>query len=158
MTVTAVTAGVIANLTKDRASRLCDELQGVPALLEADDIPTTVGDLVLVPPGAERGRRGFEGTLKWELGRAPIARWKPRGFRLFGQSAQLQDSSQAATMVLLLHVMGGLSPEGRAILAGAALFLGHIGSIGEIGLRNHGFIAATAVDQATEAVANAEAE
>jgi hypothetical protein len=106
-----------------------------------------VGDLVLVLPGTERGRKGFEGTLEMKGG-LPVARWKPHGFRLFGR--EVQDYSKTATMAILLHVIGGLSPGGRAILAETARTLGNLGLTGAIGMLNHGSVAMMAVDQAVD--------
>lgn len=155
-TVAAIAAGVIANLPKDLAKRLCSQLADFSAPATQEDIPTRVGDLVLVLPGTERGRKGFEGTLKMK-GDLPVARWKPRGFRLFGR--EVQDYSQTATMAVLLHVIGGLSSNGRAILAETARTLGRLGLAGAIGMLNHGSVAMTAVDQAVdEAVQPSETE
>jgi hypothetical protein len=138
---------VIANLPKDVAERLCIQLADFSAPATQEDIPTRVGDVVLVLPGTERGRKGFEGTFKMK-GDLPIARWKPRGFRLFGR--EVQDYSQTATMAVLLHVIGGLSPDGRAILAETARTLGRLGITGAIRMRNHGSVAMLAVEQAVE--------
>lgn len=147
-TVAALAAGVIANLPKDLAKPLCIQLADFSAPATQEDIPSRVGDLVLVLPGTERGRKGFDGTLKMK-GDLPVARWKPRGFRLFGR--EVQDYSQTATMAVLLHVIGGLSSNGRAILADTARTLGRLGLTGAIGMLNHGSVAMTAVEQAVEA-------
>jgi hypothetical protein len=147
-TVAALAAGVIANLPKDLAKPLCIQLADFSAPATQEDIPSRVGDLVLVLPGTERGRKGFDGTLKMK-GDLPVARWKPRGFRLFGR--EVQDYSQTATMAVLLHVIGGLSSNGRAILAETARTLGRLGLTGGIGMLNHGSVAMTAVEQAVEA-------
>jgi len=112
-TVAALAAGVIANLPKDLAKPLCIQLADFSTPETQEDIPTRVDDLVLVLPGTERGRKGFEGTLKMKGG-LPVARWKPRGFRLFGR--EVQDYSQTAITAVLLHVIGGLSSNGRAML------------------------------------------
>jgi hypothetical protein len=148
-TVAALAAGVIANLPKDVAQRLCIQLAEISAPATQEDIPTRVGDLVLVLPGAERGRKGFEGTLRMK-GDLPVARWKPRGFRLF--SRDVQDYSLTATMAALLHVIGGLSPDGREILAETARTLGRLGLTDAIGMLNHGSVAMMAVDEAVDAV------
>lgn len=145
----ALAAGVIANLPKDVRKTLCTRLADFPAPTTRDDIPAGVGDLVLVLPGTERGRKGFEGTLKMK-GDLPVARLKPRGFRLFGR--EVQDYSETATMAVLLHLSGGLSFHGRVILARVARTIGHLGLAGAIGMLNHGSVAMAAVDQAIEAL------
>jgi hypothetical protein len=146
-TVAAVVSGVIANLPKDVARPLCAQLADVSAPATQEDIPSMVGDLLFVLPGTEPGRKGFEGTVKMKGG-LPVARWKPRGFRLFG--SEVQDYSRTAAMALLLYTISGLSPSGRSLLARTAHTLGNLGLVGAIGLRNHPSVAMMAVHRALD--------
>ena len=150
----ALAAGVIANLPKDGREPLCRWLAGFPAPTREDNIPTQVGDLLLVLPDAERGRKGFEGTLAMK-GDLPVARWKPRGFRLFGR--EVQDYSRTAIMAVLLHLTGELGFDARVMLAETANTLGRLGLLGAIKMRNHASVAMMAVNQAGEASWAAEA-
>jgi hypothetical protein len=149
MVFAALAAGVIANLPKDGREQLCSWLADFPAPTREDDIPTQVGDLVFVLPDAERGRKGFEGTLTMK-GDLPVARWKPRGFRLFG--CEVQDYSRTAIMAVPLYLTSGLSFKGRGILAETAGTLGRLGLQGVIKMRNHASVAMMALDQAVDAV------
>jgi hypothetical protein len=148
MVFAALAAGVIANLPKDGRGALCRWLADFAAPTGEDDIPTHVGDLLLVLPDAERGQKGFEGTLTMK-GDRPVAKWKPRGFRLFDR--EVEDYSQTAIMAVLLDLHLGLSPKGQRILAEAANTLGNLGLIGAIRMRNHASVAMWALDQAVDA-------
>ena len=106
-----------------------------------------VGDFVLVAPAEERGRKGFEGTMDMS-GNLPVGRWKPRGFPLFGR--EVQDYSQTATMALLLHVIGRLNSDGRAMLVKAVHSLALFGHLGQIKMRNHPTFAMMAMEGAIE--------
>ena len=61
LTVAAVVAGVIANLSKDVAESLCRQLADFSAPATEEEIPSMVGDLALFRPAksaAEKGSRG----------------------------------------------------------------------------------------------------
>lgn len=152
-TVGAVAAGVIANLPKEERTTLCNELIACSVPSRPEDVPTRLGDFVFVLSGTERGRKGFEGTVRMK-GSLPIARWKPRGFRLFGR--EVQDYSRTATMAIVLHALGGLSSQGRVILVETVNTLGRLGLAGAIRMTNHGDVAMMAVDQAVDAVSPGE--
>ena len=82
-------------------------------------------------------------------GNLPVGRFKPRGFRLFGR--EVQDYSETAAMALLLHVIGRLNSDGRAMLTETVRTLGRLGLMGEIKMRNHPDVAMTAMEEAIAA-------
>lgn len=151
---TALAAGVIANLPKHLAKELSTRLAEFPCPMSDEDIPGAVDNFLLVLPRPERGRKGFEGTFAMK-GPVPVAKLKPRGFRLFGR--EVQDYSQTATMAVLLHLLAGFSRVGRVMLVEAARSLGNLGRIGAFGMTNHVYAAQSALEGAVEA-ADAESD
>jgi hypothetical protein len=145
----AIAAGIIANLPKAVALPLCRLLADYEVPATREDIPTSVGDRVLVLPQPDRDRKGFEGTVKMKPGALPVSRMKTRGFGLFGRD--VQDYARDAAIALFLHVLLGLSDEGRAMLVAAARSLGGLGLAGAIGLTTHPHAAWTAVNSGIDA-------
>jgi hypothetical protein len=152
----ALAAGVIANLPKDRATTLCEHLARFPRPTSHDDIPTSVDGLDLVLPRFERDRKGVEGTFTMKGG-LPITRLKFRGFGLLG-NGHVQDCAQIATNAVLLHLLAGLTPNGRAVLVETAHALGKLGLSGAITMTTHPQAAMAALDQAVEALDNEPGE
>jgi hypothetical protein len=144
----SLAAGVIANLPKGAARELCSALEEFPSPTTDEDIPTTLGQVRLVLPRGERARKGFEGTVTMN-GPLPVARWKPRGFRLFGR--EVQTYSQTAVMAAFLHLLLGLGRPGRNMLVETAHSLGRLGLIGAIGMTSHSRAAVAALEQGAEA-------
>jgi hypothetical protein len=136
-------AGVIANLPKKLASALCQRLREFPVPTRREDIPATVDGLDLVLPHDEIGSKGFEGTLAMKGG-LPVARLKPRGFRLFG--GEVQEYSQTATMAVLHHLLLGFTSAGQVVLVEAARYLALAGTLGGIKMTNHSKIAWEALE------------
>jgi hypothetical protein len=143
----ALAAGVIANLPKHMAKELSTRLAEFPRPTSDEDIPASVGDVQLVLPRPERGRKGFEGTFEMR-GPLPVAKLKPRGFRLFGR--EVQDYVQTATMAVFLHLLLGFTQGGRVVLVETAHNLGFLGQLGEIKMTTHAHAAGHALDQAAE--------
>ena len=81
-------------------------------------------------------------------GPLPVARLKPRGFRLFGR--EVQEYVQTATMALFLHLLLGFTGR-RGLLVETAHNLGLVGQLGQIKMTTHPQAAAYALDQAAEA-------
>lgn len=117
----AIAAGVIANLPKPLAKPLCARLEEFPDTTSAEDVPAVVDGFHLVLPRPERARKGFQGnfTMKGDL---PIARLKPRGFRLFGR--EVQEYAQTATLAVLHHLFHGFTCRSRVMLVQTAHALG----------------------------------
>lgn len=144
----ALAAGVIANLPKPLAKELCSRLEEFPDTTNDDDVSAVVDGFHLVLPRPERGRKGFEGTFRVK-GDLPIARLKPRGFRLFGR--EVQTYSQTATLVVLHNLFHGFTRGSRVMLVHTAHALGGLGQLGAIGMMNHAHAANTALDRGVEA-------
>ena len=149
---TAVAAGIVANLPNAVAAPLCRLLADFEAPASQEDIPTSVGDRVLVLPQPDLDRRGFEGTVRMKEGGTPRSRMKSRGFGWFGGGAQVQDHAQAAVVALFLHLLGGFGPDGRVVLVEAARTLGSLGLAGAVGLSTHPHAAWTALEAGVEAL------
>jgi hypothetical protein len=87
-------------------------------------------------------------------GNRPVARLKPRGFRLFGR--EVQDYAQTATMAALLHLLLGFTATSRVMLVEAAHTLGNLGLGGAIKMTTHATVAMTALEGGIEAAIDAE--
>ena len=147
---TAVAAGIIANLPKAVATPLCRHLADFEAPATREDIPTSLGDWVLVLPQPDRDRRGFEGTVRMKEGHLPVSKMKTRGFGWFGR--EVQDYAQIAALAVFIHLLSGFSPDGRVMLVEAAQTLGTLGLAGAIGMTTHPHAAWAALEAGCGAV------
>jgi hypothetical protein len=151
---TAVAAGIIANLPKAVAAPLCARLADFDVPATREDIPTSVGDRVLVLPQPDRDRKGFEGTVRMKEANLPVSRMKSRGFGWFGR--EVQDYAQAAALAIFFHLLAGFTSEGQVMLVEAARTLGNLGLAGGIGMTTHSHAAWTALEAGVEALGTSE--
>jgi hypothetical protein len=148
----ALAAGIIANLPKEKANAFCSLLADFDLPANHYDIPTNVGDRSVVRTRPDGNRKGFEG--KFDLsGAVPSGRMKTRGFGLFG--SEVQDYAQTAVLAVLLHLLHDFTADGRIMLVGAANSLGRLGLAGAVGLRTHPHAAETALEAGDDARAAA---
>jgi hypothetical protein len=149
----ALAAGTIANLPKHVRTPLCSWLADFELPADRDDIPTSVGDRILVLPSSEGERRGFTGTMTMK-GAMPSARMKTHGFGLFGSS--VQDYAQEAVQAVMLYLLLGFSPYARAMIVQAAHTLGNLGLAGAVRMTTHPQAAMTALEAGVEAFGQGE--